>query len=141
MHSALTAASVDATGAPIPAEQGGQRGMPCVAAGIGLAYNPGLVSYYTGVNPVRDIQYVAPRLKCLCVRDHSGAVGEAVFPRLGGGDVDYMAILAALTGLGFSGPVVVEHLGIEPAPDRSPDELDGAAKAAFRFLDMVLRRL
>ncbi|MHC4503824.1 MAG: sugar phosphate isomerase/epimerase family protein [Planctomycetota bacterium] len=104
-------------------------------AEVKLAYNPGLVSYFTGVNPKRDLESVLDRVGALCVRDHSGAVGEANFPPAGGGEVDYIEILTMLKGRGFAGPVVVEHL-----PDGTPEELDDSAKRAARFLGMVLKQ-
>jgi sugar phosphate isomerase/epimerase len=99
-----------------------------------LAYNPGLVSYYTGVNPVRDAAALAGRVADLCVRDHSGVPGEADFPPVGAGQVDYIGVLDALVAGGFAGAVVLEHVA-----GSSPEELDRAAAAAFRFLAMLVK--
>jgi len=104
-------------------------------ADVKLAYNPGLVSSFPGVNPKRDLACVLDRIGALCVRDHSGAVGEANFPPAGGGEVDYIEILTILKEHGFAGPVVVEHL-----PGGTPEELDDSAKQAARFLGMVLKQ-
>lgn len=99
-----------------------------------LAYNPGLVSYYSGANPLRDLEAVRARIGALCLRDHKGAQGEAEFPALGAGDVDYLAIRDLLAARGPLPPVVVEHL-----PGSSPEELDRSAAAAFRFASMLFR--
>jgi sugar phosphate isomerase/epimerase len=101
-------------------------------AGIHVGYNPGLVSYFSGINPVRDLESVAARVKTLCVRDHRGAIGEPTFPLVGGGDVDYFGVFGVLKQRGFAGTVVAEHL-----PGTSPEELDASARAANRFLSMM----
>lgn len=105
-----------------------------VPAGLGLAYSPGLVSYFTGANPLRDIRSVLPRVKTLCVRDHRGAVGEQNFPMPGGGDIDFIALFDILRGANFSGEVVLEHV-----PGESPEEMDKSLNKAFKFLEMLTR--
>lgn len=109
------------------------RLQPLVGDALRLAYNPGLVSYYSGTNPRRDIEAVLPHVRALCLRDHKGARGEPEFPQLGGGDVDYFGIRELFAG-GAVPPVVVEHLN-----GSSPEELDRSAAAAYRFASMLFR--
>lgn len=75
--------------------------MACVDAGN--------VRFYEGIDPVADVEPILTYARTMCLKDHSGARGNANFPVIGDGGVDHPALLAKLHAAGFDGPMVVER--------------------------------
>jgi sugar phosphate isomerase/epimerase len=85
------------------------------AESIGVFYDPGNILFYLGVKPELDLPRVAHKVVGLCIKDHSGPIGESTFPVPGQGDVDWPVIFKHLKNNNFSGPAFVEVLSGEDA--------------------------
>jgi L-ribulose-5-phosphate 3-epimerase UlaE len=64
--------------------------------------------YWQGVDPLAEIEGLAPYIRHVHLKDKIGGKGEYNFPPLGEGDIDWAAILNALVTVGFRGPVVLD---------------------------------
>lgn len=69
----------------------------------------GNVRFYEGIDPVADVDPILPHARTMCLKDHSGARGNANFPIIGDGGVDHPALLAKLNAVGFDGPMMIER--------------------------------
>lgn len=66
------------------------------ASGAGINYDTGNVEFYGGGMAVDDLPGVLDAVHHLHLKDHLGGEGHWAFPPLGGGHVDFAAILAIL---------------------------------------------
>ena len=75
---------------------------------VGINYDPGNVIFYGDTRPEGDIGSAVDLIKHVHVKDQVGGAGVWHFPTVGGGEVDFRAIFAALDRAGFAGPCSVE---------------------------------
>jgi len=75
---------------------------------LGFNYDPGNVVYYTGADPLIDIQFALPRLVHFHFKDKLGGQGVFNFPPPGDGEIDMVALLQMLTDAGYNGPISAE---------------------------------
>ncbi len=80
-------------------------GSPAFQASV----DAGNVRFYEGIDPVADVEPILPHARTMCLKDHSGARGNANFPIIGDGGVDHPALFEKLHGAGFTGPMVIER--------------------------------
>ena len=55
---------------------------------LGFNYDPGNVVYYTGADPIEDIQFALPRMVHFHFKDKIGGQGVFNFPPPGDGELD-----------------------------------------------------
>ena len=70
-------------------------------------YDAGNIIYYTGKDPVAEIDGIAPHISGFCAKD-CGDVKSDVMIQFGTGKVDFAAVFKKLKNAGFKGPVMVE---------------------------------
>jgi sugar phosphate isomerase/epimerase len=94
---------------------------------FGVFFDPGNVVYYTGKNPVKELEIIGPHVQGVVAKDCSAphfmerAVGDPPFGtavtgagnpevmiQFGTGKVDFAAFFKKLKSVGFNGPVMVE---------------------------------
>lgn len=83
---------------------------------FGIWYDPGNIQYYTGDDPVADVDDLVGRVSGCCVKDCTGshpAGNGAVNLLPGDGEVDLATVFGKLLSGGFDGPCHVECLGGE----------------------------
>jgi sugar phosphate isomerase/epimerase len=75
---------------------------------LGFNYDPGNVVYYTGADPVKDIEIALPRMVHFHLKDKIGGKGVFNFPPPGDGELDLAAMLSLAAEAGYSGPISAE---------------------------------
>lgn len=75
---------------------------------LGFNYDPGNVVYYTGADPIEDIDYALPQLVHFHFKDKIGGQGIFNFPPPGDGQIDMAALLRKLNDAGYEGPISAE---------------------------------
>ena len=75
---------------------------------LGFNYDPGNVVYYTGADPVEDIDYALPQLVHFHFKDKIGGAGVFNFPPPGDGELDMAALLKKVNDAGYEGPISAE---------------------------------
>jgi sugar phosphate isomerase/epimerase len=75
---------------------------------LGFNYDPANVVYYTGADPVEDIEYALPQLVHFHFKDKIGGQGVFNFPPPGDGELDMAALLVKLNDAGYEGPISAE---------------------------------
>lgn len=75
---------------------------------LGFNYDPGNVVYYTGADPVADIDYALPSMVHFHFKDKIGGQGVFNFPPPGDGELDMRALLAKCEAAGYTGPISAE---------------------------------
>ncbi len=107
-----------------------------------ICYDGGNVHFYEGIDPTEDIKLCADVTVALCVKDHTGARANPLFPYIGEGDVDHEAMLATLAAHGFDGPCPVERFeGTNKKAEMAPELLDELAGKALAYLQQVVARI
>jgi len=107
-----------------------------------ICYDGGNVHFYEGLDPAQDIKICAEVTKALCVKDHTGARANPLFPCIGEGDVDHEAMLRALVQYDFTGPCAVERFeGEHKKPQMPPDLIDELAAKSLRHLESAVERI
>lgn len=96
-------------------------------------YDAGNIIYYTGKDPVAELEPIARQVTGFCAKDCPGPKGE-VMSQLGTGKVDFKAVFTKLKGVGFKGPVMVEGVKV----GGTADETTANARANLEFLQRVL---
>ena len=119
---------------------------------FGVFFDPGNVVYYTGKDPVKQLDIIGPHVTGVVAKDCSAphfmerAVGDPPFGsavtgagnpevmiQFGTGKVDFAAFFKKLKSAGFNGPVMVE--GTEVAP--TLEQTIANARANRQFLEKV----
>jgi sugar phosphate isomerase/epimerase len=103
-------------------------------------YDAGNIIYYTGKDPVAELEPLLPHVTGFCAKDCSVATGPDgkrkadVMIQFGTGRVDFAAVFRKLKSGGFNGPVMVEccQIGATAA------ETTAHARANREFLEKVL---
>jgi len=97
-------------------------------------YDAGNIIYYTGKDPVTELEPIAPYVTGFCAKDCPGPKGE-VMSQFGTGKVDFKAVFAKLKAAGFNGPIMVEGVKV----GATPEETTANARANRELLEKVLR--
>jgi sugar phosphate isomerase/epimerase len=96
-------------------------------------YDAGNIIYYTGKDPVTELEPVAKYVTGFCAKDCPGPKGE-VMSQFGTGKVDFKAVFAKLKSVGFEGPILVEGVKV----GATTDETTANARANREFLEKEL---
>ena len=99
-------------------------------------YDAGNIIYYTGKNPVAELEPIARHVTGFCAKDCAGPRQE-VMTQFGTGKVDFTAVFRKLKSADFNGPIMVE--GIEVGD--TPEETAAHASANRAFLENALAQL
>lgn len=79
-------------------------------ANFSLWYDAGNIIYYTGQNPVAELQNLASKVTGFCAKD-CGGKSSPVMIQFGEGKVDFQSVFQTLKDAGFNGPVMIECTG------------------------------
>jgi sugar phosphate isomerase/epimerase len=96
-------------------------------------YDAGNIIYYTGKDPLAELEPVAKYVTGFCAKDCPEMKGE-VMSQFGTGKVDFKAVFKRLKAAGFNGPIMVEGVKV----GATPEESTANAKANREFLEKVL---
>jgi sugar phosphate isomerase/epimerase len=95
-------------------------------------FDAGNIIYYTGKDPVKELEPIARHVSGFCAKDCGSVKGEVMI-QFGTGKVDFKSVFGALKAAGFSGPVMVECCAIAA----TPKETAANARANREFLEKV----
>lgn len=95
-------------------------------------YDAGNIIYYTGKDPVKELEPVARYVSGFCAKDCPAPKGE-VMSQFGTGKVDFKAVFAKLKSAGFNGPIMVEGVKV----GGTAEETTANARANREFLEKV----
>src|SRR5207244_6550246 len=102
-------------------------------ANFKIWYDAGNIIYYTGKDPLSELEPIAKHVTGFCAKDCPGLKGE-VMSRFGTGKVDFKAVFAKLKSVGFNGPIMVECVKV----GGMAEETSGKARSNRRFLENAL---
>jgi sugar phosphate isomerase/epimerase len=111
-------------------------------AGIRVNYDAGNVMDYTKgqVNPLDDIKTCAELIHSFCIKDHRMfPVNQDCGPGLG--EIDHYRLLANVANAGREMPLCCENISAPRIRATTPEEVDGLARRAREFLELVVRGL
>jgi sugar phosphate isomerase/epimerase len=119
---------------------------------FGVFFDPGNVVYYTGKNPVKELEIIGPHVQGVVAKDCSAphfmerAVGDPPFGaavtgagnpevmiQFGTGKVDFAAFFKKLKSVGFNGPVMVEGTEV----GKTLEQTIANARANREFLEKI----
>jgi len=109
-------------------------------ANFKIWYDAGNIVYYTGKDPVAELEPILPHVTGFCAKDCSvetGADGKRkadVMIQFGTGKVDFTAVFKKLKSGGFNGPIMVECCKI----DATAAETTANARSNREFLKKIL---
>ena len=96
-------------------------------------YDAGNIIYYTGKDPVAELEPIAKYVTGFCAKDCPAPKGE-VMSQFGTGKVDFKSVFARLKAAGFNGPIMVEGVQV----GATAEETTANARANREFLQKVL---
>ncbi|MFY9574781.1 MAG: sugar phosphate isomerase/epimerase [Blastocatellia bacterium] len=96
-------------------------------------YDAGNIIYYTGKDPVAEIDPIARHISGFCAKDCGGLKSDVMI-QFGSGKVDFTAVFKKLKSAGFNGPVMVECCKV----GQTPEETTAYARANRQFLERLL---
>ena len=99
-------------------------------------YDAGNIIYYTGKDPVAELEPIAKYVTGFCAKDCAAPKAD-VMVQLGAGKVDFAKVFATLKRAGFNGPIMLE--GSDPG--KSAAEASANAKANREFLEKTVAGL
>jgi sugar phosphate isomerase/epimerase len=99
-------------------------------------YDAGNIIYYTGKDPVAELEPIAKYVTGFCAKDCAAPKAE-VMTQLGTGKVDFTKVFSVLKKAGFNGPIMLE--GSDPG--KSAAEATANAKANREFLEKTIAAL
>ena len=102
-------------------------------ANFKIWYDAGNIIYYTGKDPLAELEPIAKHVTGFCAKDCAAPKAE-VMSQFGTGKVDFKAVFAKLKSVGFNGPIMVE--GVKVGTD--DDETTANARANREFLEKAL---
>jgi len=109
-------------------------------ANFKIWYDAGNIIYYTGKDPVAELEPILPHVTGFCAKDCTADVDATgkrkadVMIQFGAGKVDFAAVFKKLKSGGFNGPIMVECCKI----GATAAETTANAKANREFLEKVL---
>jgi sugar phosphate isomerase/epimerase len=95
-------------------------------------YDAGNIIYYTGKDPVVELEPIAEYVTGFCAKDCPAPKGDVMI-QFGAGAVDFLGVFRRLQFAGFTGPVMVEGVKV----GTTPDETTANARANREFLTQV----
>ena len=102
-------------------------------ANFKIWYDAGNIIYYTGKDPVAELEPIVRKVTGFCAKDCPGPKGE-VMSQFGTGKVDFKAVFAKLKSAGFNGPIMVEGVKV----GATAEETTANARANREFLEKAL---
>ena len=99
-------------------------------------YDAGNIIYYTGKDPVVEIDPIMRYITGFCAKDCAEPKGEVMI-QFGAGKVDFPSVFKKLKSAGFDGPVMVECCKV----GQSPEETTANARTNREFLEKVMSSL
>jgi sugar phosphate isomerase/epimerase len=93
-------------------------------------YDAGNIIYYTGKDPVSELEPVARHVTGFCAKDCGAEKGDVMI-QFGTGKVNFAEVFRKLKSAGFNGPVMIECCKI----GETPDETTTNARANRKFLE------
>jgi len=102
-------------------------------ANFKIWYDAGNIIYYTGKDPLAELEPIARHVTGFCAKDCPGPKGE-VMSQFGTGKVDFKAVFAKLKSVDFNGPIMVEGVQV----GATAEETTVYARANREFLEKVL---
>lgn len=96
-------------------------------------YDAGNIIFYTGKDPVAELESIAQHVTGFCAKDCPKQRGEVMI-QFGDGKVDFAGVFKKLKAAGFNGPIMVESCRV----GATPDETTANARANRLFLEKVL---
>jgi len=96
-------------------------------------YDAGNIIYYTGKDPLTELEPIARHVTGFCAKDCAAPKAE-VMSQFGTGKVDFKAVFTKLKSAGFNGPIMVEGIKV----GATADETTANARANREFLEKVL---
>ena len=97
-------------------------------------YDAGNIIYYTGKDPLAELEPVVKYVTGFCAKDCPGPKGE-VMSQFGTGKVDFRAVFSRLKAAGFAGPIMVEGVAV----GATAEETTANARANREYLERLLR--
>ncbi|HMG34897.1 MAG TPA: sugar phosphate isomerase/epimerase [Blastocatellia bacterium] len=95
-------------------------------------YDAGNIVYYTGKDPVAELERVSQHVSGFCAKDCGEPNGDVMI-QFGTGKVDFPAVLKRLKTAGFDGPVMIECCKVGD----TPAETTASARANREFLEKI----
>ncbi len=96
-------------------------------------YDAGNIIYYTGKDPVAEIDPIAQHVTGFCAKDCAEPKGDVMI-QFGTGKVDFANVFKKLKSAGFDGPVMVECCKV----GQTVEETAGFARANREFVERVM---
>lgn len=99
-------------------------------------YDAGNIIYYTGKDPIAEIEPIARHITGFCAKDCGEMKGDVMI-QFGEGKVDFAGVFKKLKATGFKGPVMVECCKV----GQTAEETAANARANREFLEKILASL
>jgi sugar phosphate isomerase/epimerase len=99
-------------------------------------YDAGNIIYYTGKDPVSEIDPIVRHVTGFCAKDCAEPKGDVMI-QFGTGKVNFVNVFRKMKAAGFDGPVMVECCKV----GQTPEETTGYARANREFLGKVMTSL
>ena len=99
-------------------------------------YDAGNIIYYTGKDPVTEIDPIVQHITGFCAKDCAEPKGDVMI-QFGAGKVDFQSVFKKLKSAGFRGPVMVECCKV----GQTADETTVNARINREFLEKVMASL
>jgi sugar phosphate isomerase/epimerase len=96
-------------------------------------YDAGNIIFYTGKDPVAELEPIAEHVTGFCAKDCAKQKGDVMI-QFGEGAVDFAGVFKKLKSAGFDGPIMVECCKIGATPQETMEN----ARANRLFLEKVL---
>ncbi|HJZ68333.1 MAG TPA: sugar phosphate isomerase/epimerase family protein [Blastocatellia bacterium] len=100
---------------------------------LSIWYDAGNIIYYTGKDPVAELEPILKHVTGFCAKDCGEPKGEVMI-QFGTGKVDFAAVFKKLKAAGFNGPMMVECCKIGDTPEETAKN----ASANREFLEKVM---
>jgi len=102
-------------------------------ANFGIWYDPGNIVYYTGRDPLAEMEPLLERVSAFTAKDCTARNGEVMI-QLGTGRVEFAPLFRRLRAAGFQGPVMIEGCAIGETAEATTLN----ARATREFLERTL---
>lgn len=105
-------------------------------ANFKIWYDAGNIIYYTGKDPLVELEPIVEFVTGFCAKDCDKLNGD-VMSQFGSGKVDFLSLFRRLKKAGFNGPVMVERVKV----GATAEETTANAKANREFLERVITQV